>query len=127
MDLLLAGSRAPREYRLGVQPRPDTGAGQAGGSEEALERFQVFADLAEKVGLKLIVGLLTGWMSGRLYVPPALEGVNVLTDPVAMMWETRFVRVFVKRFKDHPALAAWDLGNECNVMAPVTDPAAAWA
>ena len=38
-----------------------------------MERFADFADLAEKHGLKLIVGLLTGWMSGRLFVPPALR------------------------------------------------------
>src|SRR5512133_281912 len=82
LTLLRGGGGAPREYRLlgpqGEQPLPDNETGQAGMSEEALGRFQVFADLAHKHGLKLIVGLLTGWMSGRLFVPPALEGLNVL-------------------------------------------------
>ena len=127
LTLLRGGTGQPREYRLGEDPLPDTEAGQAGVSEEALARFQVFADLAEKHGLQLIVGLLTGWMSGRLFVPPALEGLNVLTDPSAIQWETRFVRCFVRRFKGHPAIAAWDLGNECNEMAAVPNPAAAWA
>ena len=63
-----------------------------------IERFQYFADRAEENGLKLVVGLVTGWMSGRLFVPPALEGLNVLTDPLAIQWETRLVRYFVKRF-----------------------------
>ncbi len=126
LALLRGGAGAPREYRLSEDPLPDDETGQAGVSAEALARFQTFADLAEKHGLKLIVGLLTGWMSGRLFVPPALEGLNVLTDPIAIQWEMRFVRCFVRRFKTHPAIAAWDLGNECNVMASVPNPEAAW-
>ncbi len=127
IQLLRGGGGEPREVRLGEQPLPDDAEGQAGISPLMMERFQTFADLAEAAGLKLIVGLLTGWMSGRLYVPPALAGLNVLADPFALMWETRFVRAFVRRFKSHPAVLAWDLGNECNVMAPATAPAAyAW-
>lgn len=117
----------PREYRLGEAPLPDDEIGRAGLSPVMLKRFQAFADLAEQHQLKLVVGLLTGWMSGRLFVPPALEGLNVLTDPTALVWETRFVRTFVRQFKDHPAIQAWDLGNECNVMASVPSREAAWA
>ena len=91
-----------------------------------MARFATFADLAERHGLKLVVGLVTGWMSGRLFVPPGLEGLNVLTDPVAIMWQVRFVQHFVRRFRDHPAILAWDLGNECNCMAPVPEHEAAW-
>jgi hypothetical protein len=36
-------------------------------------RFREMCALAEKHDLKLVVGLITGWMSGRLFVPPALE------------------------------------------------------
>lgn len=120
ITLLRGGGGAPREIRLGEQPLPDSETGRAGVSEIMLERFQFFADEAERNGLKLVVGLLTGWMSGRLYVPPALEGLNVLSDPLAMSWEIRFVRCFVRRFKQHPAINAWDLGNEVNSMARVT-------
>jgi hypothetical protein len=120
ITLLRGSGGAPREVRMGEEPLPDDETGQAGVSETMLERFAFFADCAEEVGLKLVVGLLTGWMSGRLYVPPALEGLNVLNDPLAMQWEVRFVRCFVRRFKTHPAVAAWDLGNEVNVMGHVT-------
>lgn len=127
LTVLRGGAGRPYEYRLGEDPLPDTEAGQAGLSEEMLSRFQSFADLAQKYDLKLIVGLLTGWMSGRLFVPPALEGLNVITDPVAIKWESRFVRAFIRRFKAHPAVIAWDLGNEVNSMANVPCPEAAWA
>ena len=100
--------------------------GQAGVSEVMLERFAAFADLAQQHGLKLIVGLVTGWMSGRLFVPPALEGLNVHSDPLAIQWQVRLVRTLVRRFKAHPAVLAWDLGNECNVMAETPSRQAAW-
>lgn len=91
-----------------------------------LERFRFLCDTANACGLKLIVGLLTGWMSGRLFVPPAFEERNVLSDPEAVQWEVRFVRRFVREFREHPAVGAWDLGNECNCMGGVAGPEAAW-
>ncbi len=126
LTLLRGGSGEPMEFRHGEARLPENAEGEAGVSAAAMERFAEFAGLAEKHGLRLIVGLLTGWMSGRLFVPPALEGLNVLADPRAIQWEVRFVRYFVRRFRGHPAVAAWDLGNECNCMAPVSREAA-WA
>ena len=119
ITMLYSGGGWPREYRFGEDPIPDTDVGRAGMSEDALVKFAAFCDMAEKHGIHLIVGLITGWMSGRLFVPPALDGKNVLSDPTAVMWETRFVRCFVERFKGESSIVAWDLGNECNCMAPV--------
>ncbi len=120
---LYGGAGYPQEIRHEEEPL----TANSGISPTVMSHFAVLADLAHENGLKLIVGLLTGWMSGRLFVPPALEGRNVLTDPVAILWETRFVRGFVQNFRDHPAILAWDLGNECNCMAPVPNAEAAWA
>ena len=114
------------EVRQGETPLGDDELGRAGLSPIALERFTTLADLAQRRGLKLIVGLVTGWMSGRMFVPPALQGRNVLTDPAAIRWQVRFVRTFVRRFKDHPAILAWDLGNECNCMGQVKSADEAW-
>ena len=88
----------------------------AGVDDEMIARFAWFCDCAERHHIKLIVGILTGWMSGRQFVPPVFEEKNVLTDPEAVMWGTRFVKYFVKALKDKPAIAAWDYGNECNCM-----------
>ena len=42
--------------------------------EEMLDHFDEFCDLAEKYGFKLIVGIVTGWMSGRMFAPPCIRG-----------------------------------------------------
>jgi beta-galactosidase len=101
------------------EPLPDTGPGVNGVSELQLQHFEIFASLAQKYNLKLIVGLVTGWMSGQLYVPPALEGRNILTDAESLTWQQKFVTTFVNRLKNQPSIIAWDFGNECNVMEKV--------
>ena len=98
----------------------------AGLDPEAMRRFRFFCDAADRNGLRLMVSLVTGWMSGRLFFPRALEGKNLLVDPEALMWQGRFVKAFVAEMKDHPAIAAWDLGNECNCMGKVEKPEEAW-
>lgn len=109
-----------QQFGFGDEALPTDACGRAGVYPEAMAHFAEYLSLAEEHGLKCIVGLLTGWMSGRLYVPPALESLNVLSDPRAIMWELRFIRYFVGQFRDNPAVIAWDLGNECNCMAEVT-------
>lgn len=127
ISLLRTARSTPVECRFGEEPLPDTESGRAGVSDVMIARFEQFLDILSEHKMTCIVGLLTGWMSGRLYVPPALEGLNPITDPMAIRWEVRFVRYFVQRFKHHPAVAAWELGNECNCMGTATrDEAANW-
>lgn len=101
------------------QPLPDTPAGQAGVDAVMLERFVEFCTIAERHGFGLVVGLITGWMSGRMFCPPVLEGRALHTDPLALQLQGRFIRVFVERFKHSAAVVAWDLGNECNCFGQV--------
>lgn len=105
------------EYRMGEAPLPDTEAGRAGVSEEACRNFECFCKLAREYDLKLIVGLITGHMSFRNYVPPAFVGKNIISDPTVIKWQLRFVRYFVSRFKGSEAIVGWDLGNEVNNFA----------
>lgn len=82
--------------------------------ETMMERFGKFLDLCDKYGIKLVVGIITGWMSGGLFVPSALYNKDVLQDQMAIYFEQLFIKGFVSRFKDRDAIYAWDLGNECN-------------
>ena len=106
----------PREMRMREDPLPETEAGSAGIDEVMVERFEFLCDTAEKYNVRLIVGLITGWMSGRMHAPEAFSGKNLLSDPEVIFWQVKFVRYMVKRFKNKPAIAAWDLGNECNCL-----------
>lgn len=96
--------------------------------ETMLERFEKFCDICDEYNIRLIVGLITGWMSGRLFVPSALIRKNLYTDPTALLFEQRFIRGFVTRFKHRETVYAWDLGNECNCMssAETRETAANW-
>ncbi len=111
-------SSREREIRIGEKPLDlTTPEGEAGIDPIMVERFETFCRLAEKYELKLVVGLLTGWMSGRIFTPPALERLNLLSDSEAILWEIKFVRYMVRRFKNEKSILAWDLGNECNCMS----------
>jgi len=104
------------EYRMVGEKRPKNKYYLC---ETALERFNQFCDIAGKYNLQIVVGLITGWMSGRLFVPPFMYGKNPYTDPTALLFQQKFVAGFVSRFKHRPEIYAWDLGNECNCMYPL--------
>ena len=108
------------------QPLPAKGLGHYGLDEVMIQRFRQVADLAEKYDIKLIVALLTGWMSGALFIPPALNGKNLFTHPDALMLETLFIRGFVNALKDHKAIAAWEPGNECNCLSESPSDVVSW-
>ncbi|QGQ98424.1 beta-mannanase [Paenibacillus psychroresistens] len=126
IESMYTGEGQHHGYRFGEARLPDDEAGRAGMSKIMMERFRDFTEIASRYGIKLIVGLITGWMSGRLFVPPALRGKPILTDPDSIRWQVRFVSYFVKDMKDSSAIIAWDLGNECNVMGKVASQAAAY-
>lgn len=93
---------------------------------DMLAHFREFAKIAAAHGMKLIVSIVTGWMSGRLFVPPALEGRNTITDPEALMWTEKYVRATVRNLRDLDNIVVWDLGNECNCMGKATSRAEAY-
>lgn len=110
----------PIEFRHGEVPLPDDAIGRSGVSAIMLDRLKTLCDLAARHHLGLVVGLVTGWMSGRLFMPPGLDALNPITDPVSIMWQTRMITTIVGRLRKHSAVRAWDLGNECNCMGAAT-------
>ncbi len=117
------GGGYTNSVRLGDQRIPDGGAGL---DPVMLERFSRFLALCEDRGIKVIVSLINGFMSGELFVPPALQGRPVMSDPEAVMWEIRYVRAMVTTFRDARCIIGWDLGNECNNMENVPSRAEAY-
>ncbi|MBP5638707.1 MAG: hypothetical protein J6X55_04475, partial [Victivallales bacterium] len=117
-----------REVCLGEDelPLPDTFAGRAGMDENMLEHFRELCDMAERHHIQLIVAIMTVHMTGRHYVPRAIENRDLFSDPFALKWEMKFYDCFVRTFKDHPAIAAWETGNEMNYTAPVKSADHAW-
>ena len=83
---------------------------------EMIENFRDFCKAAEENGMELVVAIVTGWMSGRVFCPPVLNGKNLTKDPEALMWMRRFVKRFVRELKTEKAIVMWGLGNECNCM-----------
>ncbi len=105
---------------------PDSPESEAALDPEMIGRFRTFCGMAEKRRLSLIVSLVTGWMSGIMLVPEAFRGKELQRDPECIRAQVRFVREFVRRTKDCPAVGAWEPGNECNCMDHAGSPAQAW-
>lgn len=105
------------------EPLPDTPCGRAGVDERMVERFESFCDMAEAHGFNLIVPLLTGQMTFRNFIPPALANRDLFSDPYALQWEGRFVECLVTRLKAKKAIVAWESGNESCILGEGNGPA----
>ena len=86
---------------------------------DRIEEFRDFCRAAEEHGMTLVVSIVTGWMSGRLFIPPAICGQNPITSPEARMLMRRFIHRFVRELKNEKSIVMWDLGNECNCIGDV--------
>ena len=106
------------------EPLPDTPCGRAGVDERMVERFEAFCDMADAFGMRLIVPLLTGQMTFRNFIPPALANRDPFSDPYALMWEGRFIECMVSRLKAKKAIVAWESGNESRILGESRDAAA---
>ena len=113
------GYDKPRETHIKTteEPRPDTPEGYAGVDPVMMDRFAEFCDLADKYGIQFVVCIMTGQMTSRLFVPPALDRMNLYADPYALKWEGRFYEYFVRRFRDRKCIVAWETGNETRILS----------
>lgn len=90
---------------------------ESGLSREKVEQFKRMLDIAKDYDIKVIVSFITGWMSGRRFIPEALRGKDVLADPAAIVWECRFIRDMISQIKHYDNIIAWEPGNECNCLS----------
>ena len=104
-------------------------------SEQALENLERVCDIAAELDLELDVTFFTGHMSGPNWAPswmllpdePMPERVNQVlsggvvvdcairnpfADPLVIEAERLLVDRVVSRFRAHPAIGIWNLGNE---------------
>ncbi len=125
------------------QPAPDQV------SDEALRKLVIVADLAARYELSLISTLFTGHMSGVNWLPSwAIEAAeetarfrvvsgdkvvraklkNWYSDSGAIQAQALLAREVAAALSHHPALWAFDLGNENSncVTPPTRDAAVAW-
>ena len=94
---------------------------ESGLSKVKLEQFKTMLDIAKEYGIKVIVAFITGWMSGRRFIPEALRGKDVLADPTAIIWECRFIKDMINEIKHYDNIIAWEPGNECNCLSYEAD------
>ena len=112
--------------RHAVDPRIDLECEDGYLDPEALKKFDRVLELARKHKLKLIPTLLVGWMSGGCFDPPHLNGRNIFTDPAMLRYQIVYFRAMARRYRDEPAIYAWDIGNEQNCYQPCASREAAW-
>jgi len=116
-----------KEYYVNGKPLDNSPEGKAGIDPVVGQRYRKVIALAEKHGMSLMVEMITGWMSGRNYVPAAFMNRNVITDALVNRWQVRLIEYLVHTAKDSPAVIAWGLGNETNCMDTVDrDQACTW-
>ena len=112
----------------------------------ALNHFEEVCEIASGLGLRLNVTFFTGHMSGPSWtpswmlhpgqpMPPRIWQVvsggrtvdcgyrNPFTDPLVLRAEELQLRTVVSRFRQHPAIEVWNLGNEPDIFAWPADAA----
>lgn len=83
--------------------------------ESMLQKLIVMHDIAEKVGLKLIVSVFTGWMSGLWFLPAFTWRKHIFLDRELIEAEKYLLKNIARAVGGHKAFGGVDLGNELDV------------
>ncbi len=90
---------------------------ESGLSEEKLADFKFLLNCAKENGMKVIVAFITGWMSGRYFVPEPFKSKDIIADPECILWQCAFIKDMIAEIKDYDNIIAWEPGNECNCLS----------
>ncbi len=93
----------------------------SGLQQEKVEQFRFLLNCAKQNGMKVIVSFITGWMSGRRFIPEAFLGKDVIADPECIIWECDFIKDLISQIKDYDNIIAYEPGNECNCLSYQAD------
>ena len=92
--------------------------------EDAAAKLRQFLDMAEAAGVKVLLTLIVGHMSGKNWPIPWTPNDKIYS-PDSIAKTCNFASQLVSRFRDHPAVAGWILSNELSLVsrAPSRDEA----
>ena len=120
---VLKGERSETVYEDGTA-LDNTAEGVAGVSPVMAVRLEKVMDLCLKHGFRVELSLFNNT------VPALLSNKNIFTDPLALMWEQKFIKYIVTRFKEHVALSCFSLGDDYSAIKNISTDIAAqynWA
>ncbi len=119
-----AGKHFAVAYEDGT-PLDNSPEGDAGVSPVMMNRLETVMNLCKKYGLKVELTLFCCAVNGQNTVPSYLENRNIFTDPTALMWEQKFIKYIVTRFKDHVSLSGFCIGEEYSAIKNINGNVAA--
>ena len=90
--------------------------------ETYVERYALFLDLCEEESMVTIPTFIVGHMSGENWDVPWRNGRDLYSDGWMLARQCFFIREMSRRFKDHPAVAAWLISNEMPIYGGRTTP-----
>jgi hypothetical protein len=80
-----------------------------------LENLDKLVEIAGRHGIQLQITPLTGFVSGGMFFPKWATG-NIFKDEELIQAQEFYMEAMARRYGNNPAVQAFDLGNESNVM-----------
>ena len=131
--LIFCNERAAKCFSFGMrtgdepllyQKYPDSGL-----DEKQVKNMRHLLSVAKGCGMKVIVSIITGWMSGRKLVPTPFESRDLIKDSEVVLYECAFIKDLISAIKDFDNIIAYEPGNETNCLSYEVDEfeAALWA
>ena len=107
----------PFKMRTGDKPLPFQKFPNSGLNEEQVANFKHLLTTAEEFGIKVIVSIVTGWMSGRKLVPEPFISRDLVKDSEVVLYECAFIKDLIGEIKEHKNIIAYEPGNETNCLS----------
>lgn len=102
--------------RVGDRPLALCKFPDSGLDPKQVDNMNHFLTVAEEYGMKVIVSIITGWMSGRKLVPDPFIDRNLITDAEVVFYECNFIKDLIGEIKHHKNIIGWEPGNETNCL-----------